>query len=434
MPSENPPSEGNPVSRPALRVLATIIVPPHLSVSGGARAAEQLSDALAPHCAIDIGSMMRPVTEPAAPPAPAARRLPVRTWLPGPLPWHRLANCHRTLFYRSDLPQRIAGGGYDIVHIHNPMPALEMARVARACRRAAIPYVVSTHGFNEVANGHAIYGFGPAQRLVWNRLVARPVAEVVRHAAAMFVLSPADTPIVRAMGFRGTPFTVANGVPLPQAAADPSTDHSALTRLGISAAPTPGVPTFFFLANHTPNKGLPVLLAAFARLATPFLLVVGGETRDGVDYNAAIAACRPGQRIVVTGRLEDAAVHALFRRADAFVFPTLADTFPLAVLEAMAHGLPVIASRVGGIPHQIDESCGLLVAPGSADDLAAALVALASTPARLATMGAAARARVASQFSWQRAAEQAMTGYRSILPAAQSQFRLPVAQESDAVL
>jgi starch synthase len=395
----------------ALRVLATIIVPPHLSVSGGARAAEQLSNALSAQCAISVASMLdsgRP-----APDGEGAARLAVRSWLPGPLPWQRLPNRYRTLFYRSDLPALVARGRYDIVHIHNPMPALEMARVADACRRAGTPYVVSTHGFNEVANGLDIYGFGWLRRQVWQRLVVDPVQHVVRHAAGMFVLSPADAPIVRAMGFRGEPITVCNGVALPPAA-DSAADASALAALGIGAGRDPGTPTFFFLANHTQNKGLPVLLDAFARIGRPFLLVIGGEQRGGVDYDRAIAACRPGQRIVVTGRLSDAAVHALFRRSDAFVFPTLADTFPLAVLEAMAHGVPVIASRVGGIVHQIDRHCGVLVPPGDADALAAAICSLADDPSRAAAMGRAARARVAAEYTWQRAADQAMAGYRAV--------------------
>ena len=70
------------------------------------------------------------------------------------------------------------------------------------------------------------------------------------------------------------------------------------------------------------------------------------------------AKCRPDQQIIVTGRLRDDEVGAALRRSDLFVFPTLADTFPLVVLEAMAHGVPVLASRVGGIPHQLDERCG----------------------------------------------------------------------------
>jgi glycosyltransferase involved in cell wall biosynthesis len=170
-----------------------------------------------------------------------------------------------------------------------------------------------------------------------------------------------------------------------------------------------------FLANHTPNKGLPVLLEAFTKLDRPYLLIVGGEKRQTIDYQSFVDQCRPGQRIVITGRLSDAEVGAVFRRSDLFVFPTLADTFPLVVLEAMSHGLPVLASRVGGIPHQIDETCGQLVEPGSSPALTAAIESLAAEPERLQPMGQAGRSIVAQRFSWSEAASQALHSYHRVL-------------------
>ncbi|MES2866102.1 MAG: glycosyltransferase family 4 protein, partial [Actinomycetota bacterium] len=96
------------------------------------------------------------------------------------------------------------------------------------------------------------------------------------------------------------------------------------------------------------------------------------------------------------------------RRSDIFVFPTLADTLPLVVLEAMAQGLPVIASSVGGIPYQLDDACGVLVEPGDPAALAAAVQRLAAQPMMLAAMGRRARARVGTHFTWETAAASAM--------------------------
>ncbi len=94
---------------------------------------------------------------------------------------------------------------------------MEMERVARACSTAGVPYVVSTHGFNEVANGGEVYGFGGAKRLAWKTLVEGPVGRVVAHASGIFALSPADFDIVRAMGFAGEELSVvSNGVPIPE--------------------------------------------------------------------------------------------------------------------------------------------------------------------------------------------------------------------------
>ena len=87
------------------RVLAAIVVPPHLSVSGGARAAEQLSAALAPRCDMTVASMMNGASAGEMPVGPRhIRRLEVRTWSPPLVPWSRLPNRYSTLFYRSNLP------------------------------------------------------------------------------------------------------------------------------------------------------------------------------------------------------------------------------------------------------------------------------------------------------------------------------------------
>lgn len=397
-----------------IRVLSTIVVPPHMTVSGGARAGELLSAALSRYCDVSVASMMNGQGVALDGSSDHTTRVPVSSWLPPVVPWSRLPGRYRTLFYRSSLPQVIARGTFDIVHIHNPMPAMEMWRVARAARAARIPVVVSTHGFNEVANGTDIYGFGPARRLMWRTLVQRPVAAVVREAAAIFALSEADFDIVRGMGYSGETLTVVtNGVTIP-AASDPGADALALKRLGIERGDR--ALTCMFLANHTPNKGLPVLLEAFSQLDRPFVLMVGGEKRADVDYDAYVRRCKPGQRIVITGRLSDDDVAAAFRSADLFVYPTLADTFPLVVLEAMSHGVPVIASRVGGIPHQIDDSCGVIVEPRHVEGLRAAIDRLAAAPRdRLTRMGEAARQRVAERFSWDSAARAAIAGYRRVL-------------------
>lgn len=394
-----------------IKVLAAIVAPPHLAVSGAGRAAEQLSLALTEHCEMTVASMMG--AQSAATGEDRLRRVPVKVTLPPPLSWLPLPNRYRTLFYRSDIPSLVASGRFDLVHIHNPMPALEMARIARACRRADIPYVVSTHGFNEIANGARVYGFGPLRRLVWKLLVTLPVSWAVRHAAAVFALSPADGEIVRAMGYAGRPIAnVPNGVPVPRPA-DPAEDAALLSRLGIPRR-RPGQITCMFLANHTPNKGLPVLLEAFSRLRCPYLLIVGGEKRAEVDYAPATQPRQPDQSIVITGRISDGEVAALFRRSDLFVFPTLADTFPLAILEAMSHGLPVLASHVGGIPHQLDRECGVLVEPGDARKLADAVARLATSPARLAEMGRHAQVRVAGHFTWKSAANRAFLEYERL--------------------
>ncbi|MEJ1978046.1 MAG: glycosyltransferase family 4 protein [Acetobacteraceae bacterium] len=244
--------------------------------------------------------------------------------------------------------------------------------------------------------------------------MSQPVARAVQGAAAIFALSPADIDIVRGFGFEGQIVIVPNGVDMP-VPPDIADDRTVWDRLGIlPPEECPGI-TCMFLGNHTPNKGVPVLLDAFAQLECPYQLIVAGERRAEIDYQRGRNATRPDQRIVVTGRLTDPEVSALLRRSDLFVFPTLADTFPLVVLEAMAHGCPVLASQVGGIPYQLDRGCGALVPPGDPAVLRDAVTRMAKDRPQLRMMGARAAIRVQADYTWRAAADRAYQGYTQIL-------------------
>jgi glycosyltransferase involved in cell wall biosynthesis len=98
-------------------------------------------------------------------------------------------------------------------------------------------------------------------------------------------------------------------------------------------------------------------------------------------------------------------VAACYQAADIYIHATKTDNFPTTVLEAMACGLPVVGTAVGGVPEQIDDGItGILVAPGDADDLAAAIAKLGEDAELRTTMGRAGRARVLNEFTDDRTA------------------------------
>ena len=109
---------------------------------------------------------------------------------------------------------------------------------------------------------------------------------------------------------------------------------------------------------------------------------------------------------------------AELRGWDVFVLPTRRDPFPLAVLEAMACGLPAVVSAVDGVVEQVDETCALLVEPGDVGALTAALSRLLDDPARRAAMGRAAAARVAENFTLARQARELTEAYDESMHAA----------------
>jgi len=397
-----------------VRVLAALVLAPHWVVSGAANAATRLSEALAELCDIELVRMAATETTERVGALTVTRTAcsnplsPIRTVVPSQL---------YTQFFRSRIPEIIEGGGFDLVHLHNVIPTLEMKRMAVACLRRQIPYVISTHGLVEVSSMGAAYDLRGAARLAWRLLVDGPFRWVVRHARKILALSPADTDILERFGYpRSEVVVVPNGVDMP-VSGDGGDRHveDVCRKYGLPFPRPTDVPVGMFLGNHTRNKGILVLLEAFRACERPFHLIVAGGQRPYIDYETLAGNLRHGQRMYFPGVISDEEKNALFRYADLFIFPTLADTFPLSVLEAMAHGLPILATPIGGIPYQVDGQCGVLVEPGSAQALRNGFERIIGDRARLALMGAAARKRASTEFDWSVSAQKALSAYRSVV-------------------
>ncbi|WP_439589703.1 glycosyltransferase family 4 protein [Hydrogenophaga sp.] len=161
------------------------------------------------------------------------------------------------------------------------------------------------------------------------------------------------------------------------------------------------------VATLTPRKGHAFLLQALSGLGElPWELHnVGSTTRDPVTAAALVAASAPwGARVQWHGELTEAAVQARFAAADVFVLPSLHEGYGMVVAEALAHGLPVVATNAGALAHTLPSQAGLHVNPGNALALREALArVIEDTPLR-EQLAAGARDAAARLPDWPRQA------------------------------
>jgi glycosyltransferase involved in cell wall biosynthesis len=168
----------------------------------------------------------------------------------------------------------------------------------------------------------------------------------------------------------------------------------------------------------TPIKGYDRLIAAFAGLRGSHPLVrleIAGDGPSRDDLQRQVAQLGLGGAVTFLGWVNDIAT--AMTRWTIFLQPSLEEALGITVLQAMAAGLPVVASDVGGIPEIVEDGVtGRLVAPGDASALATAMAEMLSQPEQRARLGAAAAVR-ARYFSEERFATNVAQLYREIVPA-----------------
>jgi glycosyltransferase involved in cell wall biosynthesis len=177
------------------------------------------------------------------------------------------------------------------------------------------------------------------------------------------------------------------------------------------------------LGRLVPRKGAAVSVAALARLPGTELVVVGGPPAGRLDGDPEVRRLRDiardagvADRVRFTGALPSEDVPALLRSADVVVCPADYEPFGIVPLEAMACGVPVVASAVGGqLDTVADPGTGRLVPPGDPAALAAAVAGLLADPAARAACGAAGRRRVLSRYGWGQVAAATEAAYCEVL-------------------
>jgi len=309
---------------------------------------------------------------------------------------HRLP-CDRQIDLRTLAALRdcIRSRGIDVVHSHSYKTTFYAALLK--------PFI----GFRLVATYHNWLTHTRAlQTYAW---VDKKLARFVDGAVGV------STPVVRELGRHVSAAKVMqidNGIDV-DVFVPPQDRQACRQALGLSdlAGPVLG-----FVGRLSPEKGLHHLLPALTRpgLAQVQLLLAGdGPERQAIE--SQITALGLGSRVRLLGYRRDTL--AIYHALDALVLPSTLEAFPMVLLEAMATGLPVIASAVGEIPRIVNPACGWLTGPGDTDALAHAMQsAFAMSADQRALMARAARARVVEEFSSATMARRYVQVYRGQCP------------------
>ena len=286
------------------------------------------------------------------------------------------------------------GSRWSVLHVHG----LAGWGLARAASRAPLgsPLIVTTHGLEEFQSPARLKRWAYAPFRAGMRTVAARSDAVVttdrslKPAVERYLGVPASDQVV-----------IPNVVDLERCRRLGSRTRGVelLASLGLNDA----TPVFLSVGRVESNKGFDLLVSALAQAAPhlpvswAWVLVGDGPERQAVQRAVVEAGLR--RHVILAGRLTDTELHRLYSVANWFVHPTLYEGSSVATLEAMAHGLPVLATHAGGLPDKVQEGVtGFLVAPGDVAMLADRLTKTLTVDG--VAFGEAGRRLCESQFSW----------------------------------
>ncbi|MCW2569432.1 MAG: glycosyl transferase group 1 [Mycobacterium sp.] len=290
----------------------------------------------------------------------------------------------------------------DVVHAHFWMSGLA---ALTGVRHRPVPVVQTFHALGSVKQRHqGDRDTSPAGRIRMERAIARAVAKVVATCSEeVFELAR--------LGVQRRQITVVPcGVDLEQ-----FTDRGPV-------APRTGRPRILTVGRLVERKGFDVLIRSLAAVPGAELLIAGGPPAAELDSDAeacrllAVAEqCGVSDRVHLLGAVSRADMPALMRSADVIACAPWYEPFGMVAVEAMACGIPVVASAVGGLTDTvIDGVTGVLVPPHSPDRLAGALRTLLGDRSLQLSFRSAALDRARSRYAWDRIAVETQRVYTEV--------------------
>jgi glycosyltransferase involved in cell wall biosynthesis len=296
--------------------------------------------------------------------------------------------------------RRLTGDGADVFHLHGYKATILAARGLRAKRFAVVK---TEHGLPETyggIRGSKRFLYAILDEIATRRSVSRVICvsgDVLKHFESRYP--------------RGRCVLIRNGVRLP----DRSPMSREQARRSLSIPEDGHILAWIGRLTDVKNPELIVGVASRLRREIPNLrILVVGEGRLRARLERSVADQGLAATVRLMGFLGD--LEATYAAADALLFTSLHEGVPYALLEGMARGLPAIATNVGGLKEVIEDGVsGLLVPPSGAEALVLAVRSFFSSQEGRETMGAAARARIATSFNLDSMFERTLQCYEDAL-------------------
>ena len=304
------------------------------------------------------------------------------TFLPGAfMKLRRLARAHR----------------YDVYHFYFGLPTGLLALYVHWLLKK--PYVIALRGSDVPGYDNTRWYlkplhrlFAPLSRLIWSRAAAVTALSYNLRALAENAVPGIEIKVI------------GNGI------------DSELFRQRERRLNQPGL-RLLCVCRLVRRKGLEFLLQAMRQLSVSGVtLDIVGMGERGSELHSLIRELGLERAVTSVGYVPRERLPEHYNRADIFVLPSLSESFGQVLLEAMACGLPIIASRVGGVPETVhNELGGLLVQPASSESIIGAVKSLADNPSKRARMGDYNRRLAETQYQWSSIAERYEALYRQCL-------------------
>lgn len=295
----------------------------------------------------------------------------------------------------------------------------ERRAVGRLCEELR-PDVVHTHGFRPdvvdgaVARAHGIAVVSTCHGFIDSNRRGRAYQWLQRRALRRFdAVIAVATPIAERLRAAGVASERIHLVPNGFAPRRETVGRAEARRLlGLPDGLTVG-----WVGRFSREKGPELALEALALLGRPDVrLAMIGQGDDAATLHMHARALDVSTRVSWPGAVPEAG--RLFAAFDAFLLSSRTEGTPIALLEAMAARVPIVATRVGGVPSIVDDTCAMLVPSGDAQGMARALAAVLDGSSEARTRADTAHARLLEQFAMEHWLERHDAIYRAILGSA----------------